>query len=1067
MAPKRVPQEDIIKSFLEEKVLFSNLKEVPTRSHDLWSKLSKKIQEIYPATPFTIYTWFVHNRYELRDLFIEKLQNADVASPHTDYSHSDDSNTEDSSENESDSGCDVIKFTVSISQTDWSKMVPEWVHHRDSDRNFRRRLVLKRKNWTHIISDKFYKHTKLPCCLKFINNKVTMNDDSKYYVRFKAKCKFCHSQLRGNIPDKPDLTEDIVMHIRYAGSFTKRHPLQKRQISGDLRKEVVTKLKTDSATYLQKEMARTAVSFEDKPSPNIPNLSTLRVAKSESGTKIRYDPDPIVSLHKAKYSGEYVNIIQDIGLDKFFVHYYSSQQIHIYNDYVKCLGVKSQISIDATGGVVRGIKRPNNEKSKTILLYDITIHDRPNNKILSVANMLSERHDTVSITHFLHTWRRSGAMVPKSVVCDMSLALMSACVQSFSEFSSLNEYLSHCSLIIQPDSTFKVPNFYLKNDIAHMVKLVTQFPSLRTVIKRTKAFYIRIICLIIQETRLQRMEEIIKKMFQVALHETEGQFPDGRVLPSEEAKNFLKELISSELHPTYLSEISETENIEGETESYEDQEEIETLEHLDEEITPGVRMGFKQWTENIKQLVLTEKNDQGDRNNQQFCPGLVKDFIKISNLLPTWSSVMVPYFKYGNRTSTSCAVETQFRILKNNIFSSVELPARIDDFVLKHVNYINGAMKMDFNDSTFSTLLNCSNSSHDSKLFMSSMNLDLTAKDINLEILSNSTLLDENLNKEMSLEENWRGINDGPLEKRPRSSYLEPNSEWRTIDLSKTTKVTPLGLLKNGNTFSLKPIKLSDGNYILKNTCAFDSIVQITCTAVCDSDLYKSCLLNVKCANILSLGEILEDLLKVSVSAQTYRKRASFLKKILPKDEVRSGLFEIDSSDSLSPLVKEIFKSMPSMNSIGTCSNETCKEVIDQAIVSKDIFCDGNFEMSVDILEQKIKECLIGHPTICPCGGTKTYQNFMNNHLFVSIFTKNKCINHKLCNIPKSIIFGEKVLNLRGCIGYRGAYSTMGHFETFSLRENNQWENYDDLKACPRNISGNTEILLELIFYTV
>lgn len=105
------------------------------------------------------------------------------------------------------------------------------------------------------------------------------------------------------------------------------------------------------------------------------------------------------------------------------------------------------------------------------------------------------------------------------------------------------------------------------------------------------------------------MEEIIKKMFQVALYETEGQFPDGRVLPSEEAKNFLKELISSELHPTYLSEISETENIEGETESYEHQEEIETLEHLDEEITPGVRMGFKQWTENMKQLVLTEKND--------------------------------------------------------------------------------------------------------------------------------------------------------------------------------------------------------------------------------------------------------------------------------------------------------------------------------------------------------------------------------------------------------------------------------------------------------------------------
>lgn len=93
---------------------------------------------------------------------------------------------------------------------------------------------------------------------------------------------------------------------------------------------------------------------------------------------------------------------------------------------------------------MRPVKRPDGQKSKTIFLYDITIHDRINNKILSAGNMLSERHDTVAISHFIQNWRKAGAKVPKTVVCDMSLALMSASVQSFTEFNTLNDYLNHC-----------------------------------------------------------------------------------------------------------------------------------------------------------------------------------------------------------------------------------------------------------------------------------------------------------------------------------------------------------------------------------------------------------------------------------------------------------------------------------------------------------------------------------------------------------------------------------------------------------------------------------------------
>lgn len=108
-------------------------------------------------------------------------------------------------------------------------------------------------------------------------------------------------------------------------------------------------------------------------SPNVPKMSTLRTVKSRMLAKQRVDKNPIQSLYKLKYSGNYSDRIHDIGLDRFFVHYWSSTQIKIYNNYIKALGNQSQISIDATGGVVKKFIRPNGEWS--ILLYDIFFHN--------------------------------------------------------------------------------------------------------------------------------------------------------------------------------------------------------------------------------------------------------------------------------------------------------------------------------------------------------------------------------------------------------------------------------------------------------------------------------------------------------------------------------------------------------------------------------------------------------------------------------------------------------------------------------------------------------------------
>lgn len=69
--------------------------------------------------------------------------------------------------------------------------------------------------------------------------------------------------------------------------------------------------------------------------------------------------------------------------------------------------------------------------------------------------------------------------------------------------------------------------------------------------------------------------------------------------------------------------------------------------------------------------------------------------------------------------------------------------------------------------------------------------------------------------------------------KRTRKSYLEPASEllYNNYDMF-LNKVSPIGVIRNGNICDLLPVKMKDGCFIaLKNTCGFDSLLQLLATA--------------------------------------------------------------------------------------------------------------------------------------------------------------------------------------------------------------------------------------------
>lgn len=110
-------------------------------------------------------------------------------------------------------------------------------------------------------------------------------------------------------------------------------------------------------------------------------------------------------------------------------------------------------------------------ESASIFLYEIGVMDYMNKCQFTVAHMLSERHDSNSISFWLSEWVRSNIVVPKIVVTDQSLALMMAVVKTFTQYSSLSKYLSVCSSIILNESV-ELPSYMIRNDFNHVMRYI-------------------------------------------------------------------------------------------------------------------------------------------------------------------------------------------------------------------------------------------------------------------------------------------------------------------------------------------------------------------------------------------------------------------------------------------------------------------------------------------------------------------------------------------------------------------------------------------------------------------
>lgn len=180
---------------------------------------------------------------------------------------------------------------------------------------------------------------------------------------------------------------------------------------------------------------------------------------------------------------EYNNILHDIGCNPFFVHYFCSEQINIYRQY--CRSVRyPKLVIDAIGSVVKQFKKLNAVKTNSIFLYEGLVYDDKKKYSFTATNMLSERHTSVEISNWLFNWLSSDIPIPKQTVCDQSLALLSAIVKCFTQYSTLQDYVRACASLLHGDVPLKfywVPRCFVRVDIAHFIKTISKWIPLKSV----------------------------------------------------------------------------------------------------------------------------------------------------------------------------------------------------------------------------------------------------------------------------------------------------------------------------------------------------------------------------------------------------------------------------------------------------------------------------------------------------------------------------------------------------------------------------------------------------------
>lgn len=518
----KVPLDEVIEAIKKCKDIIFQDDKIVGPTHPIWSEIENNLKG--EISKKFLYTIVKCDRYDILNKLNIKLRE------HDSEQLIDDSNNS-NTDNEYNGNDDIekIDFKITLSKEEWNSLKSEKKYkEQNSQYLIRFYKVLNSGSWTDIVHSHFWEQTKIACSVTYKRAKIY--ESGINYCEFYGQCKSCQSELKGILQDKPSNNSRAIFQCTYSGHFRQCYDKTKRKTTLEKKQYYIEKLVNEkmSADMLRRTEGNNLMEFDDKEPSHLPTANALRIIECRTLKDQREEEDPILAICKMKYLHPYINIIKDIGYDRFYVHYWSAPEINVYRKYVKHNNI-STICIDATGSLVKKPTLIFKKKTKNILLYEIAIHDKTIKAQYSVSHMLSEKYDNNSIYNWLIEWIRNGAPCPKQVVTDMSLALLAAVVRAFTQYNNLTNYISACFQLLfnmQQDP----PTCFVRCDVAHIIKLVTTWKPLHLVDKRVKDFIVRTIAQMILSDDIDDIKQLLKCLFWLIYSKTDGHLINGHNL---------------------------------------------------------------------------------------------------------------------------------------------------------------------------------------------------------------------------------------------------------------------------------------------------------------------------------------------------------------------------------------------------------------------------------------------------------------------------------------------------------------------------------------------------------
>ena len=374
-------------------------------------------------------------------------------------------------------------------------------------------------------------------------------------------------------------------------------------------------------------------------------------------------------------------------------------------------------------------------------------------------------------------------------------------------------------------------------------------------------------------------------------------------------------------------------------------------DEMDNEFIQGEESTFSQlWYDTLVSKIKSKLCSVGEEENYYFFPEINCFIRHCLRTLPLWSGIMVSNYNYGEKTASSAQVESYFKDIKHVSLENYNLPINVDKYLITMWNDLKV------------------------KSIMANMKVEKKERKI-----SSSSPKPQHVE-----EENWKNKN------KVKRGYYKNNMPLKSL------------FLINNGSLDTKVIILDSKKFLFKNTCAFDSFLQLLAAGAADNVSFANTLKTVEVSELLS--PIVDKVINVSQSNELYKLRAIALKFGYMGQTPINNVHIVSCECNICYVIDKYLKDLISFNEECDCGTFiiTSKYLsININILKKDGYIN---------LNAAIEDCYN-----VPCFRCKKSKTVELNSPSIAIIDTNDCPSDVMFSeIPKNITIFNETFQLRG-----------------------------------------------------